>query len=77
MGSETDYEGQRADRYVALRETMVEVLGQNRPISACHDIVDYGFALVDGIAINALIDGTPARQLSVLRKGLEDVLARY
>jgi len=74
------YEGRGADRYVAVRETMVEMLGQKRPIPACHDIVDRCFALVDGIAINALMDParwTPARQLSVLREGLEDALARY
>ena len=59
---------------------MVEGLRDFRPLPACHDIVDRIFVLVDGIAINALMDPkrwTRTRQRTVLREGLEDVLERY
>lgn len=78
--SGSKHEGRRAARCNAVRKTMVEGLGKFLPLPACHDIVDRIFALVDGIAINALLDParwTRTRQLTVLREGLEDVLARH
>jgi AcrR family transcriptional regulator len=76
----SDYEDRRAARCNAVRKTMVEGLRDFRPLPACHDIVDRIFVLVDGIAINALMDPkrwTRARQRTVLREGLEDVLVRH
>ena len=63
-----------------LRKAMVEGLRAFRPLPACHEIVDRIFVLVDGIAINALLDPkrwTRARQRTVLREGVEDALARH
>ena len=78
--SGSDYENRRTDRCKAIRKVMVEGLKHFRPLPACHDIVDRIFALVDGIAVNALMDParwTRNRQRTVLREGLEDVLARH
>lgn len=74
-----DPEGRRTARCRAVRKTMVEGLRPFFPLDTSHDLVDRVFALVDGIAINALLDPTRwtrKRQLTVLREGLEDVLAR-
>jgi hypothetical protein len=71
---------QRTARCHALRKVMVEGLRAFHPLSACHDIVDRIFVLVDGIAINALLDTkrwTRDRQRTVLREGIEDVFARH
>jgi hypothetical protein len=76
----SDHEDRRTARCNAVRNTIVEGLRNFRPLPACHDIVDRIFALVDGIAINALLDParwTRMRQLTVLREGLQDVLARH
>ena len=76
----TEHENRRAARCHAVRKVMVEGLRAFRPLPACHDIVDRIFVLVDGIAINALLDPkrwTRNRQRTVLREGLEDVLARH
>jgi AcrR family transcriptional regulator len=78
--SSPDHEGRRAARCKAVRRAMVEGLRNFRPLPVCHDIVDRIFALVDGIAINALLDParwTRTRQRTILREGLEDVLARH
>lgn len=75
-----EHEDRRAARCNAVRRAMVEGLRQFRPVPVCHDIVDRVFVLVDGIAINALLDPkrwTRARQRTVLREGLEDVLSRH
>ena len=75
----TEHEDRRAARCHAVRTVMVGGLRQFRPVAACHGIVDRVFVLVDGIAINALLDPkrwTRTRQRTVLREGLEDVLAR-
>ena len=64
----------------AVRKAMVDGLRDFRPLPACHDIVDRILVLVDGIAINALLDPkrwTRVRQRFVLREGIEDVLARH
>lgn len=74
-----DREDQRAARCKAVRKVMVKGLRDFHPLPVCHDIVDRIFVLVDGIAINALLDPgrwTRKRQLTVLREGLEDALAR-
>ena len=78
--SGSDHVDRRTARCNAVRDAMVERLRSFRPLPVCHDIVDRIFALVDGIAINALLDParwTRTRQLTVLREGLEDALARY
>ena len=75
-----DNERQRTARCNAVRGAMVEGLQDFRPLPACHDIVDRIFVLIDGIAINALLDPerwTRGRQRTVLREGIEDVLARH
>jgi len=75
-----EHEDRRAARCNAVRKVMVEGLRGFRPVAVCHDIVDRIFVLVDGIAINALLDPkrwTRSRQRTVLREGLEDVLARH
>ena len=59
---------------------MVDGLRGFYPMPVCHDIVDRVLVLVDGIAINALLDPkrwTRARQRSVLREGMEDALSRH
>ena len=74
------HEDKRGARCNAVRKVMVEGLIEFRPLATCHDIVDRIFVLVDGIAINALLDPkrwTRKRQRTVLREGLEDVLARH
>lgn len=76
----SDHEDRRTARCHAVRKVMVEGLRGFRPLPACHDIVDRIFVLVDGIAINALLDPkrwTRNRQRTVLREGVEDVLARH
>lgn len=76
----SEHEHRRAARCRAVRKVMVEGLRQFRPLRACHEIVDRIFVLVDGIAINALLDPerwTRHRQRTVLREGVEDVLARH
>jgi len=78
--SGSDHVDRRTTRCKAVRKTMVQGLRSFRPLPVCHDIVDRIFALVDGIAINALLDParwTRTRQLTVLREGLEDTLARH
>ena len=78
--SGSDQIDRRTARCNAVRDAMVERLRSFRPLPVCNDIVDRIFALVDGIAINALLDParwTRARQLTVLREGLEDALARH
>ena len=78
LGGERHAE-RRAERCHAVRAAMVRGLRRHWPAAVCHDIADRVFALVDGIAINALLDPdrwTPARQRTVLREGIEDVLAR-
>jgi len=75
-----DHEDRRTARCHAVRKAMVGRLRDFRPLPACHEIVDRIFVLVDGIAINALLDPrrwTRARQRTVLREGVEDVLARH
>ena len=70
----------RDARCTAVREAIVEGLRAFRPLHACHDIVDRIFVLVDGIAINALLDPkrwTRVRQRTVLREAIEDILARH
>ncbi len=70
----------RTARCHAVRKVMIEALRDFRPLPACHDIVDRIFVLVDGIAINALLDPkrwTRSRQRNVLREGIEDVLKRH
>jgi AcrR family transcriptional regulator len=74
------HDERRTARCHAVRKAMVEGLRNFRALPACHDIVDRIFVLVDGIAINALLDPkrwTRARQRAVLREGVEDVLARH
>jgi AcrR family transcriptional regulator len=76
----TEHEDRRSARCRAVRKVMVEGLRSFRPLPACHDIVDRIFVLVDGIAINALLDPkrwTRIRQRAVLREGIEDILARH
>jgi len=76
----SEHEHRRAARCNAVRKVMVEGLREFRPLAVCHDIVDRIFVLVDGIAINALLDPkrwTRNRQRTVLREGLEDVLERH
>ncbi len=76
----SEHEHRRAARCNAVRKVMIEGLRQFKPLATCHDIVDRIFVLVDGIAINALLDPkrwTRSRQRAVLRECLEDVLARY
>ena len=78
--SGSDHEDLRTARCHAVRRVMVEGLRDFRPLPACHDIVDRIFVLVDGIAINALLDPkrwTRARQRTVLREGVEHALARH
>ena len=75
-----DDERRRTARCGAVRKTLVEGLRNDYAVPVCHDIVDRVFALVDGIAINALLDRkrwTRKRQLTILQEGLEDVLARF
>jgi AcrR family transcriptional regulator len=75
-----DQADRRTARCRAVRKVMVEGLRDFRPLPACHDIVDRIFVLVDGIAINALLDPkrwTRVRQRNVLREGIEDALARH
>jgi AcrR family transcriptional regulator len=75
-----DHAERRTARCAAVRRVMVGGLCAFKPLPACHDIVDRVFVLVDGIAINALLDPkrwTRARQRAVLREGVEDVLARH
>jgi AcrR family transcriptional regulator len=70
----------RTARCHAVRKVMVDGLRKFRPIANSHNIVDRIFVLVDGIAINALLDPkrwTRKRQRTVLREGIEDVLARH
>lgn len=70
----------RTSRCHAVRKAMVDGLRDFRSLPACHDIVDRILVLVDGIAINALLDPkrwTRVRQRNVLREGIEDVLARH
>jgi AcrR family transcriptional regulator len=70
----------RTSRCRAVRKAMVDGLRNFRPLPACHNIVDRILVLVDGIAINALLDPkrwTRSRQRIVLREGIEDVLARH
>jgi len=74
------HEDRRSARCDAVRKVMVDGLRAFQPLATCHDIVDRVFVLVDGIAINALLDPnrwTRNRQRTVLREGLEDVLARH
>lgn len=74
-----DLEDRRTARCRAVRKVMVQHLRPFFALRACHDVADRVFALVDGIAINALLDPerwTPGRQRTVLREGLVDVLAR-
>ena len=76
----SDDEERRTARCHAVRKVMVEGLREFRPLPACHDIVDRIFVLVDGIAINALLDPkrwTRARQWAVLQEGVDAVLARH
>lgn len=73
-------EERRTARCHAVRKAMVSGLRAFRPLTTCHDIIDRIFVLVDGIAINALLDAkrwTPSRQRRVLGEGIEDVLARH
>ena len=75
-----DHEERRTARCHAVRKAMVAGLRDYYPLPACHHIVDRILVLVDGIAINALLDPkrwTRGRQRSVLREGVEDVLARH
>lgn len=75
-----DQEHRRTARCRAVRTAMVKDLRSHFPSPECHDIVDRIFALVDGIAINALLDParwTRTRQRTILREGLEDVFARH
>ena len=70
----------RTERCAAVRKTAVEGLSSFYEPAYCHDIVDRALVLIDGIAINALLDPerwTPTRQLTVLQEGLEDVLERF
>ena len=70
----------RTSRCRAVRKAMVDGLRDFRPLPTCHDIVDRILVLVDGIAINALLDPkrwTRARQRTVLQEGIEDVLTRH
>ena len=70
----------RTSRCRAVRKAMVDGLRSFRPLPACHDIVDRILVLVDGIAINALLDPkrwTRARQRTVLHEGIDDVLTRH
>ena len=74
-----DREERRLARCGAVHKAMVEGLRQFYLQRVCHDIADRVFVLVDGIAINALLDpgrSTHKRQMAVLQQGLEDVLAR-
>ena len=78
--SSPDHEELRPARCRAVRQAMVDGLRDYRPLPACHDIVDRILVLVDGISINALLDSkrwTRARQRTVLREGVEDVLERH
>ena len=78
--SDSAQQSRRTARCHAVRKAMVDGLRHFRPLPACHDIVDRVFVLVDGIAINALLDPkrwTRARQRRVLREGVEDVLSRH
>ncbi len=77
---DTDNVARRTARCSAVRRVMVAGLREFAPLAVCHDIVDRIFVLVDGIAINALLDPkrwTRNRQRTVLREGLEDVLSRH
>jgi AcrR family transcriptional regulator len=68
-----DDEERRTARCRAVRRAMVEGLREFRPLPACHDIVDRIFVLVDGIAINALLDPkrwTRPRHRPVRRAGV-------
>lgn len=70
----------RTARCRAVRKAMVDGLRGSYPVPACHDIVDRLLVLVDGIAINALLDPkrwTRSRQRAVLREGMEDALSRH
>ncbi|MEP5766370.1 MAG: TetR/AcrR family transcriptional regulator [Halieaceae bacterium] len=70
----------RTARCKAIRRTMVQGLRAHFDLPTCHDIVDRVLVLVDGIAINALLDPTRwtrARQLAVLHEGLENTLAHH
>ena len=69
----------RTARCKAVRGTMVKGLRTHFDLPTCHDIVDRVLVLVDGIAINALLDPTrwtQARQITVLREGIESALAQ-
>jgi AcrR family transcriptional regulator len=79
LSDETHME-RRTTRCHAVRKVMIEKLREFRPLPACHDIVDRILVLVDGIAINALLDPkrwTRSRQRTVLREGMEDALSRH
>ena len=52
----SDHEDRRAARCNAVRKAMVDGLRAFYPLRACHDIVDRIIVLLDGIAINALLD---------------------
>ena len=74
-----DRDDLRTARCRAVRAAMVSGLRAFHPLPTCHDLVDRVLVLVDGIAINALLDPkrwTRDRQRTVLREGVEDALAR-
>ena len=75
-----DNERRRTARCKAVRTQIVEGLRSFYTLPDCNSIVDRMLVFVDGIAINALMDPkrwTRKRQLSVLREGMDDVLARF
>ena len=75
-----DDERRRTERCAAVRKAAVEGLSSFYEPAVCHDIVDRALVLIDGIAINALLDPkrwTRTRQLTVLQEGLENVLERF
>ncbi|MEM8499731.1 MAG: TetR/AcrR family transcriptional regulator [Pseudomonadota bacterium] len=72
-------ERRRSARCKAVRKVMVAGLSAFYDLKVCHNIVDRVFVLVDGIAINALLDPSRwnrRRQITVLSEGLEHVLNR-
>jgi AcrR family transcriptional regulator len=77
--SDETYIELRTTRCHEVRKAIVKGLRDIAPLASCHDIADRILVLVDGIAINALLDPkrwTRAKQRAVLQEGIEDAFLR-